>query len=91
MDHRTGQQDGIELRRDTIVRRILVMAIMAVTLAASGGTAHAQAERACVGTFVSTSAQAGIVGETAPVLAKAFQPFGQEVSGFATTCENPLD
>ena len=71
------------------MRRILVMAIMAVTLAASGGTAHA--ERACVGTFVSTSAQAGVVGETAPVLAKAFQPFGQEVSEFATTCENPLD
>ncbi len=74
------------------MRRLFVVAIVALTLAASGGTAHAQSERACAGTFISGVAQeAGGVGQFVKVFAKAFHPFGETVSGFATTCENPFE
>lgn len=74
------------------MRRLLVVAIVALTLAASGGTAHAQSEGACVGTFVSGVArEAGGVGQIVSALSKELHPFGETISGFATTCENPFE
>jgi hypothetical protein len=67
-------------------------ALVALTAGQARAAAPQAADRACLGNFHSTAAQAlGGVGDVAVFLARNFHPLGQTVSYEATTCDILFD